>query len=82
MLDPLQALIARRQARQPAAPLHQSNLFAQYTRVVQHLARQTPLLLIVDDLQWADSGSIGLLFHLSRHLQGQRILLVGSVRCV
>ncbi len=79
-LDRLQALVARRQARQPAAPLYQSNLFAQYTRVLQHLARHAPLLLLVDDLQWADAGSIGLLFHLSRHLRGQRILLVGNYR--
>jgi predicted ATPase len=44
------------------------------------LARRQPLLLIIDDLQWADAGSLSLLFHLSRHLQGQRILIVGIYR--
>jgi hypothetical protein len=45
---------------------HQSDLFEQYTRALQNLARQRPLLLVVDDLQWADPGSVSLLFHLGR----------------
>jgi predicted ATPase/DNA-binding SARP family transcriptional activator/predicted negative regulator of RcsB-dependent stress response len=58
----------------------QSDLFEQYTRVLQTLAHQEPLLLIVDDLQWADLGSISLLFHLGRQLAGSRILIVGAYR--
>lgn len=60
--------------------LQQSDLFEQYTRVLQALAHQGPLLLVVDDLQWADAGSISLLFHLGRHLAGSRILIVGAYR--
>jgi predicted ATPase len=37
-------------------------------------------MLLVDDLQWADGGSISLLFHLGRRLAGSRILIVGSFR--
>jgi DNA-binding SARP family transcriptional activator/predicted ATPase len=59
---------------------HQSDLFAQYTRVLQALAYDAPLLLALDDLQWADLGSIGLLFHLGRQLAGSRILIVGAYR--
>jgi predicted ATPase/DNA-binding SARP family transcriptional activator len=58
----------------------QSDLFKQYTQVLQALARQVSLVLVVDDLQWADLGSIGLLFHLGRHLAGSRILIVGAYR--
>ncbi|MGD9316396.1 MAG: BTAD domain-containing putative transcriptional regulator, partial [Anaerolineae bacterium] len=58
----------------------QSDLFEQYTRVLQALAQWGPLLLMVDDLQWADLGSISLLFHLGRHLAGSRILIVGAYR--
>ncbi|HSR35376.1 MAG TPA: hypothetical protein VLY63_32805, partial [Anaerolineae bacterium] len=58
----------------------QSDLFEQYTRVLQALAQRGPLLLAVDDLQWADLGSISLLFHLGRHLAGSRILVVGAYR--
>jgi DNA-binding SARP family transcriptional activator/predicted ATPase len=58
----------------------QSALFEQYTSVLQALARQAPLVLMVDDLQWADLGSISLLFHLGRQLAGSRILIVGAYR--
>jgi predicted ATPase len=39
-----------------------------------------PLLVIIDDLQWADRASIDLLFHLSRRLADQPILLIGAYR--
>jgi predicted ATPase len=48
--------------------------------VLQALARQVSLMLVVDDLQWADAGSIHLLFHLGRQLAGSRILIVGAYR--
>jgi DNA-binding SARP family transcriptional activator/predicted ATPase len=65
----------------PARPSpQQSDLFEQYTRVLQTLARQLSLVLILDDLQWADLGSISLLFHLGRHLAGSHILIVGAYR--
>ena len=47
---------------------------------LQALARQAPIVLIVDDLQWADLGSISLLFHFGRYLAGSRILIVGAYR--
>src|SRR5690606_38026285 len=52
-IDRLQALVARRAQRPAPAALYQGNLFAHYTRVLQTLARRQPLLLVVDDLQWA-----------------------------
>lgn len=58
----------------------QSDLFEQYTKVLQLVAQQSPLLLVVDDLQWADPGSINLLFHLGRHIGGGRILIIGAYR--
>jgi tetratricopeptide (TPR) repeat protein/transcriptional regulator with XRE-family HTH domain len=73
----LQALLAQRLA---PAPLHQFDLFTQYTRVLQRLAEHCPLVLIVEDLQWADEGSLSLLFHLGRRLAGRRILIVGIYR--
>ena len=58
----------------------QNRLFEQYTRVLQNLAQRGPMVLVLDDLQWADLGSINLLFHLGRQLAGSRILIVGAYR--
>ena len=60
--------------------LQQVDLFGQVTRVLQLLARSHPLLLILDDVQWADAGSVSLLFHLGRRLAGSRILVVAAYR--
>jgi ABC-type oligopeptide transport system substrate-binding subunit/DNA-binding SARP family transcriptional activator len=73
------------QAARPPAPagdLARSHLFDQVTRTLDSLAREHPLLLLIDDLQWADQASIGLLFHLGRRLAqaGSRVLLVGAYR--
>ncbi|MEM7342626.1 MAG: tetratricopeptide repeat protein [Chloroflexota bacterium] len=60
--------------------LSQLNIFQQYTQLMIGLAQKRPLLLILDDLQWADDGSINLLFHLGRWLKTSQILLVGIYR--
>jgi DNA-binding SARP family transcriptional activator len=77
----LQALFEERKFyRSEKAKLQQTDLFEQYTKVLQVLSQKRPLILMVDDLQWADPGSIGLLFHLGRRLRGSRILLIGAYR--
>ena len=63
-----------------AANLQQTDLFEQYSKVLKAVSREQALILVVDDLQWADVGSIGLLFHLGRRLAGSRLLLVGAYR--
>jgi ABC-type oligopeptide transport system substrate-binding subunit len=60
--------------------LAQSQLFEQVLQVLRSLAAGRPLLLTLDDLQWADSASIGLLFHLGRELEGAPILILGAYR--
>jgi predicted ATPase len=39
-----------------------------------------PLLLVLDNLHWADESSLELLTYLARHLDCQRILFVGTYR--
>jgi adenylate cyclase len=62
------------------ANLEQRQLFEQVTLVLRALAAKQPLLLLLDDLQWADSASLNLLFHLGRRLSGSRILILGAYR--
>jgi|GEM_PF-616082 len=79
-LAELQAWINRKLKESDGVGVQQGALFEQYTRVMQALSRQTPLLLLLDDLQWADTGSTNLLFHLGRRLAGHRVLIAGAYR--
>lgn len=73
--------LARRETTLPSrVSLQQGDLFEQYTRVLRRLAQERPLMLALDDLQWVDVGSAGLLFHLGRRIEGSRILIVGAYR--
>ncbi|MFN2153709.1 MAG: BTAD domain-containing putative transcriptional regulator, partial [Anaerolineae bacterium] len=74
----LRELARRGQESTPPAP--QADLFAQVTRVLQSVSLRRPLLLAIDDLQWADGGTAALLFHLGRRLAGSRILLACAYR--
>jgi class 3 adenylate cyclase/tetratricopeptide (TPR) repeat protein len=57
-------------------------LFWAVTGFVQELAREAPVMLALDDLQWADEASLALLQHLARHTRGDRVLLLGTYRDV
>jgi class 3 adenylate cyclase/tetratricopeptide (TPR) repeat protein len=50
------------------------------TGFVLALAEQSPVALLLDDLQWADSASLALLLHLARHTCPARVLLLGTYR--
>ncbi|MGD8752628.1 MAG: ABC transporter substrate-binding protein [Anaerolineales bacterium] len=58
----------------------QSHLFDQYTNVLKALSEDHPLIIMLDDLQWIDTASISLLFHLGRRLEGSRTLVLGAYR--
>jgi ABC-type oligopeptide transport system substrate-binding subunit/DNA-binding SARP family transcriptional activator len=68
--------------QQQAAPdqLETRQLLQQVVQVLQVLAAERPVLLLLDDLQWVDSASVALLFHLGRELAGVRVLIVGAYR--
>ena len=44
------------------------------------LATHAAVVLLVEDLHWADPSSIDLLRHLSNHIATQRLLLIGTFR--
>jgi hypothetical protein len=45
-------------------------------------AEETPLLLFLDDLHWADEGTLALLHALARRAQSLRLVIVGTYRDV
>ena len=76
----LQDLVERKEGISLLPGPQQTDLFEQYTRVLRGIVQIAPTVLIIDDLQWADAGSIGLLFHLGRHLGGMPLLIIGAYR--
>jgi DNA-binding SARP family transcriptional activator/tetratricopeptide (TPR) repeat protein len=68
------------QRRSNPEGMEQSHLFQQVTNLLRNLAESYPLVLVLDDLHWADTASISLLFHLGRRLEGARILIAGAYR--
>ncbi len=55
-------------------------LFDHVARFLQRLASENGLLLFIDDLHWADRGTLSLLHYLLRRLRGERILLLAAYR--
>ena len=55
-------------------------LFAAVVGLLAMISRSQPVVLVLDDLQWADSASLQLLRHLSASEQPLRVLVLGSYR--
>jgi DNA-binding SARP family transcriptional activator len=55
-------------------------LFAGVAQAIGHLAARRPLLLVLEDLHWADEMSVRLLAFLGRRLGGWPVLLAVTVR--
>jgi predicted ATPase/DNA-binding SARP family transcriptional activator len=56
-------------------PIHE-----ELTAVLQHIASQRMLLLMLDDLQWSDPSTAAFLYHLARRISSCPILIVGAYR--
>ena len=63
-------------------PPHEERLlfFDAVAQIFSNIARRHGLLLFVDDLHWADRGTLWLLGHLLRQLRNERALIVGCYR--
>lgn len=62
------------------AALPQEQLFTEIGARLRSLAAQQPLLLILEDLHWADLSSLRLLLYLSQHVERSPLLLLCSLR--
>lgn len=75
--------LAKKAPTQPAVggpSLTQDRVFEEVTEFLSELSEVAPLVIVLDDLQWADAASTGLLFHLGRRIAERRILLLGAYR--
>lgn len=71
----------------PAMPFHaggepptRAALFDQIPAALTGLARAKTVLLLLDDIQWADPASLDLLRHVAHHCDGQRLLILCTYR--
>ncbi len=55
-------------------------LFGAVTEMITRIARNTPSLFLLDDLQWADDGSLLLLSHLAPYIRELPVMIVATVR--
>jgi len=60
--------------------IERDRTFEAATRVLLQLSAQEPLVLFLDDLQWADHLSLALLHYLARKCRNSRLLIIGAYR--
>src|SRR5207253_751703 len=71
------ALNARRDGGATAAE-QRVRLHASILQFLVRLSERAPLLLVLENLHWADGASLELFHFLARQIEGRRMLLVGS----
>jgi class 3 adenylate cyclase/tetratricopeptide (TPR) repeat protein len=55
-------------------------MFAAVRQGLRREARRQPLILALDDMQWADQSSLALLEHLLQHVEGVPVLIIAATR--
>jgi serine/threonine protein kinase, bacterial len=79
----LTALLPR-VARPPGSdhelPEEQRQVFHAVAGFLAAIAEEIPVAILMDDIQWADEGTLDLLLHLARETVGARVLLLAAYR--
>ncbi len=76
----LSRIAVRKESGDRSSGVQQSVVFEQCAKFLQGVSTHKPLLLVLEDLHWADPGTVGLLCHLAKQVDGYPIMLVGSYR--
>ena len=65
----------------PISPGQEQNrLFEAVSQLITNISQETPLLVVLDDLQWTDPSSLLLMHYLARDVQRSSLLLLGVYR--
>jgi tetratricopeptide (TPR) repeat protein/tRNA A-37 threonylcarbamoyl transferase component Bud32 len=57
-------------------------VFSAYVEYMQRASQKSPMVVLFDDLHWADEPTLQLLQHVAPHLASMRLLVVGTYRDV
>jgi len=63
-----------------ATPEDRFRQFEAVSRLLRDLSRRRPLVIVLDDLHWADTPTLLLLRHIARSLVDERLLIVANTR--
>ncbi len=55
-------------------------MFETISKIIINISQNKPLVMFMDDLQWADAASLHLLHYLARNIKNQPILIIGAYR--
>ncbi|HUS69335.1 MAG TPA: ABC transporter substrate-binding protein [Anaerolineae bacterium] len=77
--------VAEERADLPVTPAtatdqERARLFEATARILWELCSAAPILVILEDLQWASESTLQLVHYLVRHLSGHQALMVGTFR--
>ncbi len=61
-------------------PTSEEELWEVLDQVIAFIAEERALVFVLEDLQWADEGTVRLFHFLARRVAGRRMLLVGTYR--
>lgn len=80
--SPIFKHLKRRSEQAAASQSEMSNvgICEQYINYLEGVAKKAPLVIVLDDLHWADEASISLLFHISRRAQQSCIFVIATYR--
>jgi class 3 adenylate cyclase len=81
-LVPSASILAADAAPLPSADPEQERfrLFEHVSSFLIHASESRPLVLVLEDLHWADSATLQLVLHLTRRLPAGRLLVLGTYR--
>ena len=80
LLDQLGTPLGPTPASDDTPAVARAELFARVSETVRQAARARPWLIVLDDLQWADPGTVRLVAHVEPVLRSVATLLVVTVR--
>lgn len=78
----MEELVKRKEGPGGTSGLQQGSLLEQCTRLLLEVSRHHPLLIMIEDLHWADDGTVRLLSHICRHIEEAPIGVVATYRPV
>jgi serine/threonine protein kinase/tetratricopeptide (TPR) repeat protein len=72
--------VALEKMQQETAGATKERMLREMGDMLAALAASAPIVLILEDLHWADASSVDLLRHLSQRIGDQRLLIIGTYR--